>query len=322
VLVMKNLRLSTFLFFISLSGIVVICVNFAMDIFFPSLEYAGTITIEGYVTSQQAIYYLDWQSENFTQLTDDEVYSKHPVWSLDGEYLAFIYLTDLSSTRDEGIGIVDKSGSKINYYLLNTRDRGEVIRHIAWSSDGRQILYNTRYFDGNSWSENKFYLLNLDNGGFQEANLPLEKFSDKHPVNFDWSSKDILALEIDNELYTVNLNTMQLTFLAEGKNPFWTPDGKWLTFLCKQNEWRFCKISPEGENLEVIPQQQKAFFWFDGAFTWSPDEQFILFTEMRGEGDPVHISVLDTKTGLIHRIYESHWSDLIRVSRAVWSPID
>lgn len=318
------------LYFISFSliliGATIILVNLPIDIFFPLLDYSDKITVTGLRgPNGRGLYLLDWKDRYFKRLTPIDILAMHPTWSHCGEYLAFIYYTDYSLERTEGIGLIEKGGGKINYYPFGEPAEGERIYNLSWSPDGHQILFNTwSNYDEDFWTEPRFYLFQVDNGQFQDVDLHLGKFQSERPVNFAWSSNNVLALEIKRKLYTVNLETMQLTLFAEGTNPFWTPDGEWLTFLCKKDKMRFCRIMLDGNTIEEIPLRKSINISTNtySPFSWSTDGHFILFMESTGESDPVYISVLDAKTGQVQRIYNSSWydSDYISVLDAVSYP--
>ena len=324
-LIMRN-KLYFISFSLILIGVTIILVISPIDIFFPLRGYSDKITVSGLGGSNgRGLYLLNWKEHYFERLTPIEVYAMHPTWSPSGEYLAFIYYTDISIERKEGIGIVDNAVGNVNYYLFGEPAGGEQLSRLAWSPDGHQILFNTwSNYDENLMTEPRFYLLQVDSGQFQNVDLHLGKFQSERPVNFAWSSSDVLALEKKGKLYTVNLETMQLTLLAEGTNPFWTPDGEWLTFLCKKDKVRFCRIMLDGNTIEEIPLRKSINISTNiySPFSWSTDGRFILFMEASGESDPVYINVLDTKTGRVQRIYNSHWydSDYISVLDAVSYP--
>jgi TolB protein len=86
-------------------------------------------TFEGKRDTHSAVYTINIDGSNLTQLTPDGVNNFHPVWSPDGQQIAYIS---------------DDSGWKI--YLMRVDGSGkhrvldmDVYQNLAWSPDGKQL---------------------------------------------------------------------------------------------------------------------------------------------------------------------------------------
>ena len=293
----------------------------AMDYLYPLSRYSDPIAVTG-IGSDGAgtgIYFLDLHERSFIRITPRGIRAESPAWSPDGQRLAFAY--DNSSSPYSDIVVVDKDGGNLTYLF----EGNHLIRlwgpssELAWSPDGQQILFSTWVSTTSYEWELKLYLLDIESRQAQPLDLQLGK-TDMHHFDFAWSARGEVAIESNGKIYLLNLDTMQLTFLVEGQQPFWTPDGEWLTFRCNSDKWLFCRITPDGQTQEVIFQQQRIRVRNVDSFSWSADGRFIMFIDNGGESDPYYLSILDTKTGLIHRIYTVHPNDDFKFFDAAWPP--
>jgi Tol biopolymer transport system component len=129
-------------------------------------QIAFTRSIAGDATESE-LYVMNADGTNETRLTNtSELYAKvlatSPVWSPDGEKIAYLRGIDVASGRmDTDIYVINADGS--NPSNLTTVEQST----IAWSPDGTKIAFDGWTRSGDTYGSPGIYLINPDGTGLE-----------------------------------------------------------------------------------------------------------------------------------------------------------
>lgn len=282
------------------------------DVSLRASGFSEKITVSGVTNpDDEGIYLLNWKIRKLDRLTPKGVTARDPIWSQNGNCLAFRFFSDES----RGIGVLDLSTNTTVFYQFEIK---EWLNEYAWLNDDQILLLSWFQMEG-FWNEPRFYILHLSNGTFTRLDLNLGKFQNKYPVHFAVSENNDFVIEIEGEIYKVNLIDFEMDYLTKGNYPFFSPDGDWITFICSYGT--FCKFSLAERIVEGIPINKDInLYCNDNTYSWSLDGRFIIFRECTGESDPTYISVLNANSGRVYHIYKGIWSDGISLHDPISSP--
>ena len=292
---------------------------FLMNQFLPWFYYPTEVAVHGHGGKyDEAIYLYNLRLNKLSRLTPENVMALHPSWSPNSKELAYIYRIGDIETGIQIIKDLNDTTKVITPLTIGptgSYDIWDWHSRLAWSPDGKQILFNAFSQQG----EEALYMLNIEGGDVQRLSIPLDPTS-RYFLNLAWSPSATPVIEVNMKLYLVDLEKQQLKYLADGVYPFWSPDGKELTYFCVSPRLILCGIKSDGTGKRIISQNTSKNVDTEGGISWSPDGRFLAYFETHGESGPAYLILLDLKTGLLHRVYKANWLAKIILDEVQISP--
>lgn len=114
--------------------------NDAEEQAFTCDPFAELLVFERVVDGRRQLFSITYTGVNFNQLTTSEGENYDPVWSPDGQQLAFVS----TRTEDAGIWLLGRDGLQLRQLTLHPADEVDP----SWSADGSVIFYSSNR-DGN-----------------------------------------------------------------------------------------------------------------------------------------------------------------------------
>jgi hypothetical protein len=256
------------------------------------LEVRGSLVFTARERGQQDLWVVSVGSSNPIRLTNDPSDERDPVWSPDGQQLAYashrdgnweLYVYDViteertrltydlsfqghPSWSPDGAFVVYESyqGNNLDLYVMpvdgsslpqRLTDSDALDFAPSWSPDGRRIAFvSTR--DGNQ----DIYVYSLDNGDVVNVTQTQSR-DEEHPV---WSpgEGELLAFSaLDEGIEKVFVKSAAdpnapAQVLERGRTPSWSPDGTSLVFAVDSIDSTHMVASPFAEvgvTTEIIP---------------------------------------------------------------------
>ena len=220
----------------------------------------------------QDIYVMPAKGGEPVRITDDPANDSWPLWSYDGQWLAFY--SSGSGRNETWVIRITPDGRPGSPPIQATRGGGGGV----WLQDGK-IAYSTRK------TITPIFVANADGSG----EVQLTKFNNWN-VCPRWSpdAKTIAFMTEYGEegrraVWTVPSSGGEEKFLTLGDSPAWSSDGKKIAFSAGTGR------PPVTAKISIIPAEggeARELMNYDGALTnldWSPDGRSIAFSYSRGE---------------------------------------
>lgn len=230
--------------------------------------------------------------------------ARTPIWSPDGERLAYEYVYE--KTIAPGVSIVTERGISVigcdGTMLAETVPQGKDL--ISWSPDGKKVLYRS-HGEGTGFAYQRGPLTVFD--VYSEERIELERGS-----NPRWSpdgTKLAYINEYDNLVIVDSDGTGETRLVPDVRGLLeWSPDGKVIAY------------TPTGyEPALLIHVDTKSRSELTGkhgeAVRWAPIGNKVAFMEL---GDLVVAYVTDA--GEVEEVVPVHQKFAVHVSRYYWSP--
>jgi TolB protein len=256
------------------------------------------------------IYVMNADGSGRRQLTRSPQNDGDPVWSPNGEKIAFVRidggLADIYVVNADGSGL-----RRLAHAIAFTPTPGGPSSgrqaSPAWSPDGRRIA-----FVSNRRGNFDIFVVNADDG------LGLRKLSRSPRNDYDpaWSpdgrmiafqgrrdpppesERDACPLRRceRQEIYVVDADGSRLRRLTHDWRfdaaPVWSPDGRKILFQHRHHPdvW---VMNADGSGRRNLTRSVKQPFASDEAPAWSPDGRKILFVSNRGDGNWFEVYVMN-----------------------------
>lgn len=237
----------------------------------------GLILFSSYRDGESEIYSMDVERLDVTRLTEDDARLSQPVWSPDGNRIAFVRRRG-AEYREIFIMKADGSGRirvMANYLSLDIEP--------TWSPDGSKIAFTSSRDSYYGSGDEKVTVLNIymvDTITLQQMQLTDTQAWDSSPC---WSpdGKRIAfqsSRDGNNEIYIMAADgsgQVNLTRNAAGDvSPAWSPDGSKIAFVSdRDGDEDIYIMDADGLNQKKVLDLSGE----DKSPAWSPDGQYIAF---------------------------------------------
>ena len=256
-----------------------------------------------------------------------------------------------ASPKSRGvIAFVGDSAFNANIYVVKAGGQGQGVRNlsrnkrsndrsVAWSPDGRKILFLRAKLEGVGYSAARdLYVMDAD-GSHQRRLLPHKPggfFSEELIGSPTWSPDGRRIAFVSNrrkgldfEIYLINADGSGLRNLTKGRGgsdslPAWSPDGRKIAFV----GWRDLEMGLHVMNADGSHERQliKAGPQVP-SLAWSPDGRKVLFEQFDKNGPRSDLYVINANGGGLRNLtrnpaieeYDPAWSpDGRKIAFARW----
>lgn len=232
------------------------------------------------------IYMMNSGGGNQTRLTDYDESDFFPVWSPNGQQIAFVrVLFNRRGDRNQEIFVMDADGTN----LRNLTQHPALDSGLNWSPDGSQIA-----FASNRDGELNIYLMDADGGNVRQLKHP--EFSSQPRWSPDGKQIAFIAVtELGRQVYVMNTDGTERWLVSQPRpNAWmhlggWSPDGKQILYKGSINGLvtdSFVVIATlDSRRRKVVKHKEVPIPKMDlTTVSWSGDGKSILFAG-RKEGE-------------------------------------
>lgn len=242
----------------------------------PATQLTGTgrlLFVAGQYDERE-IYVMEADGSNRVRLTNNQVPDDEPVWSPDGQEIAFVSERD----GDREIFVMNADGSNVRQLTQNDEDDYSP----TWSPNGSLIAFISDRNGG--WRTSEIYIITSD--GLRQERVTVNELRDLYPA---WSPDGhtlayIKELDFNNSssLYSLNLDQLELNekeWSFENRRiprPAWSPDGSQLAVV----ETAYGPVSGI-QIFDANGTEQQTYsipYKFPTSLDWSADGRFIFFS--------------------------------------------
>jgi Tol biopolymer transport system component len=246
------------------------------------------------------------QKTTVRNLTDNAWEDEYPMWSPDGEKIAF------ASNRDGNydIYLMNADGSGIT--KLTTSQANE--NYPAWFPDGTGIAYEreTKRFVGTTTSIYRFDL------GTKESKKIIPQYDKRHGIPHLSPSGQLLTFTgkrmIGWDVAIYDIKQKKLKFLVEGGKSCrarFSKSGKKLAYVSTKEDRKgeIWIMNPDGTERLRLTERDETHDYFP---SWSPDDKFLVFnsSDQHDINGNWKLCIIEVLTCKVTDLYDSPGSDV------------
>jgi Tol biopolymer transport system component/DNA-binding winged helix-turn-helix (wHTH) protein len=216
----------------------------------PSLSPDGTrvaFSWDGGQIGRSQIYVKQLSSERLLPLTADDADHRNPVWSADGQWIAFLRTREAAISEVIVIPALGGPERKLVElpapWLTSTAELRPPVGHLAWSPDSKWLAITERNPRSIGLS-----LISVENNGRRNLTSPSSEWlgdlspafaPDGHKIAFirsnaGMSLSEVYVLPLDNNLMPTASPTQVTAQNCWIANPVWMQNGEEIAFSCGQ----------------------------------------------------------------------------------------
>jgi TolB protein len=255
----------------------------------PAMGKIAFVSWEG----NYEIYLMNADGSNPINLTNNPANDLQPVWSPDGQHIAF------SSDRDGHLEIyVMKADGSQQTRLTHSKDG---VSTPDWSPDGSYIIFlsdQDQVLSDRGVPTSEVYMMKTD--GTEQRRMTNNQDFERE---LSWSPKgDVIAISVNiktpsgiywpDQIYLLDLDGIiqeRLTTIPYSGHPTWSPDGEFIAFT---NYTDIYIMKADGSDLmNLTKSNPESVHNIDPS--WSPDGKYIVFSSNRDGTDDLYVMRTD-----------------------------
>ena len=188
-------------------------------------------------------------------------YYHHSVWEKTGNRIAISTLQNIYTVSSDGTNL-----QKVTNNLNPVWNCAPIRGNLLWSGDYDKIVYSSWLIDP---LEARLSIMNSD--GSNKYNLVVSTTVSPAVGSFAPHKTKILYTK-SYEIYSINSDGTDETFLAYGEDPVWSPDTTKIVF---SSAGYLCVMNSDGSNQQILAPYRQ---YFGFKISWSSDSTKIVYT--------------------------------------------
>jgi Tol biopolymer transport system component len=270
----------------------------------PKFPIQGQIIFQSNFDGDNEIYLIS--EKKIIKLTDNSWSDEYPVWSPDGDKIAFT----ANPRGNYDIFTMNADGSEITPITSFPSDE----KTLSWFPDGKSIAYTREI---KKFLKKDLCLFRID-VNTKSAKRIIPRYDKNHAIPHvsptapvvTFTGKRLLGWDV--AVYDMNNNTMK--YLDEGGKSCrarFSKKGKKLAYVSTKDDKKgeIWTMRPDGSQKTSLTDRKETYDYFP---CWSPDERYIAFNSSH-QGDhngDWKLNILDLKSRKVLLLFDSPGSDV------------